>query len=361
MEKKSRIKELYEDFTLLKKALRFVWLRRSTYYLYCAVALVIALIVAFSIPKTYSTSVQLAPENTQGGLSLNVAALASISGMDMGMLNEDAYTIELYPTIVSSTDFLLPLKDIKVYVADANKEVTYGEYLLKYKKKAWWNYPIAFVRKNIKKITKTKKEYRGGEGRKAMPRLSEQDMALCGEMQNNILCLVDKISGVLTIKAYATDDEVSAIVADSVTKSLNRFVLDYRTSKARADYDYLSKICEECKSRYLQAQKDFAEYVEGHTNIYSQSFKVHADFLEQEATLAYTMYSQMLTQVQMAQAKIMESTPIYTVLESAYVPDIPDSPKKVLIVVVFLFLACVVATIKLGFDKLNRKRWSVKK
>ena len=359
MENRSRIKELYEDFLVLKRALRFVWVRRSTYFIYSAVAFVLAIIVAFSIPKTYSTSVQLAPENSQG-VNLNLAALGSLGGMNLGTVAEDAYSIELYPTITSSTDFLLPLKDIKVFLVEENKEITYGEYLLKYRKKAWWNASIGYLQGAVKRLFKKPKSNKGGASRNSMPRLSEQELALCSMMQNNILCLVDKITGVITIKAYATDAEVSAVVADSVTKSLNNFVLNYRTSKARADYEYMKKVCDEYKEKYMQAQKVYADYIESHTNIYSQSYKVHAEYLEQEAMLAYTLYSQMLTQTQMSQAKIMESTPIYTVIESAYVPEFHDSPQKVIIFVVFIFMACIAATIKLVYSKLARKRWKVK-
>ena len=361
MEQKSRMKELYDDLMILKKGIRFMWIRRATYLTYSAVAVVLALIISFSIPKTYSTSVMLAPENTQGGLTANLAGLASIVGMNVGMTYGDAYTVDLYPTIISSADFLMPLKDIKVSSAKENLETTYGEYLVKFQKRAWWSYPVIYAKGWLNRLTaEATPAASGGAAKKSMPRLTKQELALCSMMQKNIVCSVDKLSGVITITAYAKDAEISAIVADSVVKSLNKFILDYRTSKARNDYEYMAKVCEECKEKYLQTQKAYAEYIESHTNLYSPTHKIQADFLEKESMLAYSMYSQMLTQVQMVQAKILESTPVYTVVESAYVPEFAESPKKLLILIIFVFLACAIATLKLGFSKLKQKRWKRK-
>ena len=357
MEQKSRMKELYEDLMILKKGLRFMWVRRATYFMYSGVAFVLALIISFSIPKTYLTSVMLAPENSQGGMNANLAGIASMVGVNVGMMYGDAYTVDLYPTIVSSTDFLMSLKDIRVSSAKENLETTYGEYLVKYQKRAWWSYPIMFVKGWVNRLMEEPEVVYAGVAKKTMPHLTKQEIGLFGMMQKSIVCSVDKLSGVITISAYAKDAEISAIVADSVVKHLNKFIMDYRTNKARTDYEYMSKVCDECKEKYLQAQNAYAEFVESHANLYSPSHKIQADFLENESQLAYSMYSQMLTQVQMVQAKILESTPVYTVIESAYIPEYAESPKKLLIILIFIFLACVTATLKLGFSKLKQNKW----
>ena len=79
------------------------------------------------------------------------------------------------------------------------------------------------------------------------------------------------------------------------------------------------------------------------------------EFLQKEVELAYQSYSTAQLEKQMAQAQIFKSTPVYTVIESAYVPLFADSPKKVFLMVVFVFLSCAVATIKIFFSEVSSR------
>ena len=81
----------------------------------CGIAVIVALVVAFSIPKEYATSVTLAPETGGKSVSGGIGALASMAGISLGASSgEDALSPELYPDIVSSTPFLINLFDVRV-------------------------------------------------------------------------------------------------------------------------------------------------------------------------------------------------------------------------------------------------------
>ena len=82
------------------------------------------------------------------------------------------------------------------------------------------------------------------------------------------------------------------------------------------------------------------------------------NFLENEVSLAYSAYSTMVGQMQMAQAKILETTPVYTVIESAYVPLYASSPKKVLILIAFVMLAFFASTAHLVYVEILSKKWN---
>lgn len=63
--------------------------------------------------------------------------------------------------------------------------------------------------------------------------------------------------------------------------------------------------------------------------------------LENEMTLAFNLYNQTAQQVQQAQVRVQESTPVYAVVTPATVPVRASSPRKVMILVGFTFLAFV--------------------
>ena len=93
-----------------------VWAERKLVFKACGIAALIGLVVAFSIPKEYSTKVTLAPESAGKTSAGGMGALAAMAGINLGgaSAGEDALSPELYPDIVKSTPFLLELFDVKV-------------------------------------------------------------------------------------------------------------------------------------------------------------------------------------------------------------------------------------------------------
>ena len=350
----SRIEELVDDAKALGRCLRFVWKNKLTYIIYVVVGAVLSLIISFSIPKTYSASVVLAPEPQSGGLASGFSGLASLAGINMTDMNNDAYTIDLYPSIVSSTDFVLSLSDIRIKSSNLGIDTTYAYYLKKYVKKPWWGQAMSWMMSFIPKGSKGVISSGSQDGNVRV--LTEEQYNLNGRIMDNVRCSVESLTGVISITVFDQDPEICALVADSVVSRLSRFIHRYRTAKARKEYEYLSTLCDSTRSTYLLAQEKYVDFTRSHINISSPSHKAEEEFLQNEVNLAYTAYSNMVAQVQMAGAKIMETTPLYTTIDSAYVPLKADSPKKLIMLVVFVFMACIIATAKLVYVQFLGKR-----
>ncbi|MCM1107556.1 MAG: hypothetical protein NC388_00710 [Clostridium sp.] len=349
MEKDSRISELQEDWGKLRSFAAVLWHEKRLYIKYAFIAVAVAVVIVFSIPKTYSTSVMLAPEAQKSPLSGSMSSLASMAGLNLGGMSEDAFGVDLYPTIVSSKDFLTRLFDVRVRSAERDIDTTYSAYLSHYQKSAWWSYPVKWVGGAIKVLMPDDVSGEGKTNVNKPKSLTKDEYALYKGMQGCILCSVDEYTGILTITVHDQDAEICTMLADTVVNRLNEFILGYRTHKARTDYEYTYNLCEDARVNYLRAQGEYAEFVATHTDIYSPVVKAKAEFMENEAQLAYTAYSQLVAQMQLAQTKLRESTPVYTVIESAYVPERASSPKKVLTVLAFLFLSAVAASAKLFY------------
>ena len=62
-----------------------VWAGRRLVLKWCGIAVVVALVVAFSIPKEYTATVMLAPEVENGSRSMgSLSALAGMAGLNNG-------------------------------------------------------------------------------------------------------------------------------------------------------------------------------------------------------------------------------------------------------------------------------------
>ena len=77
-----------------------VWKGRKLIYVCCGIAVVLALVVGFSIPKEYTTTATLASESADGKSLGNLGALASMAGVNLGSNGgTDAVLPEFYPDV----------------------------------------------------------------------------------------------------------------------------------------------------------------------------------------------------------------------------------------------------------------------
>lgn len=63
--------------------------------------------------------------------------------------------------------------------------------------------------------------------------------------------------------------------------------------------------------------------------------------MENEMRLVYNVYTSVAQQLQMAEAKVQDITPVYTVVEPATIPIKASKPSKPMILIGFVFLAGV--------------------
>ena len=74
-----------------------VWASRKLVFKACGIAALVGLVVAFSIPKEYSTSVTLAPESGGKSGGGSMGALAAMAGINLGTSSgEDALSFSSY-------------------------------------------------------------------------------------------------------------------------------------------------------------------------------------------------------------------------------------------------------------------------
>ena len=118
---------------------RKLWNERKLILKSCGWAALIGLVVGFSIPKEYTTTVTLAPETGMNkSMSGGLSALAGLAGISLGdMQGADALSPTLYPDIVKSIPFSVEMFDVKVTDKKGELNTTVYDYLKEHQKKAW--------------------------------------------------------------------------------------------------------------------------------------------------------------------------------------------------------------------------------
>lgn len=301
------------------------------------IAIVLGVIVALSIPKTYESSSSLAAESkTDSPLGGGMGSLASLAGVNLSK-SEDAIVPELYPSVVVTNDFLVSLLNTKVRAKGMTKDVTYLDYLENHTTDPWWIKILEkikdFFSSDKDKDTKTDVKNINPE------ELTKSQDALISSMKGDILCTLDgSEDGVINIKVYTQDPYVSKKMVETVTARLQTFITEYRTNKVRVDLAYYQRLKKEAYDKYIKAQKKYADYSDSHMDLSLKSYQLESDALENDLQLMYNNYSQACQQVTLAEAKVQERTPVFTVLERPVVAPYADSPKKKMIVMGYLFV-----------------------
>ena len=333
---------------------------RKKIYKAAGIGLVIGVIVAISIPKQYTVEVTLSPEmgNNKGGGLSGLAASFLGSGVSMGD-GTDALNASLSADIVSSTPFLLELSNMKVPVL-GNEEISLSSYLDE-ESSPWWSYVIGFpgmVIGGVKSlfIEDEDESIFSDKASQGTIELSKKESQKIESLKKKIVASVDKKTSMTSVTATFQDSKVAAVVADSVVKKLQEYIIDYRTSKSKEDCLYLEKLFKERQQEYYEAQRKYADYMDSHDNIILQSVRTEQERLQNDMSLAYQVYSQVAGQLQVARAKVQEEKPVFAVVEPAVVPLYPSGTSRKVYVLVFVFLSvCIVISWNLfGKDLLSK-------
>ncbi|GAA6403408.1 chain-length determining protein [Bacteroides ovatus] len=332
---------------------------RKKIYKATGIGLLIGIIVAISIPKQYTVEVSLSPEigNNKGGGLSGLAASFLGSGVPMGD-GTDALNASLSADIVSSTPFLLELSAMEIPVTK-NKVMTLNTYLDE-ETSPWWSYVIGFpgmVIDGVKSLFTEKDEITSfGKANQGTIELSKMESMKIEILKKMITASVDKKTSMTSVAVTLQNPRVAAVVADSVVKKLQKYIIDYRTFKAKEDCLYLEKLFKERQQEYYATQKKYADYLDSHDNIILQSVRTEQERLQNDMSLAYQVYSQVASQLQVARAKVQEEKPVFAVVEPAVVPLKPSGTSKKVYVLAFIFLSvCIVIFWNLfGKDFLNK-------
>ena len=336
----------------LKEVFAKLMAQKKKYYYVLPITFVCTYLIMFCIPRYYTSSVSMAPEPTGSmpALSGSLGSLASSIGLSSlsKMSSSDALYTDIYPDIIASSDFIAELMTVEIETADGELKTTYYEYLRDHQAQPWWGYVIGTVKNWFSDMPE---DQHSGAQKLDVFHLTKRQRFLFDQVQKSITCAIDKKTEIISINVKDQDPKVCALMADATCKKLQEFIINYRTNKARVDYDYYKKLTEQSKEEYLKAQQRYSAYADSHTDVVMSSYRTQMDNLENEMQLNFNVYTAMNTQMQSACAKLQEATPAFTVIESASMPILPAGPKRVLIAVAMTILAFIVVSAKIVLKK----------
>lgn len=312
--------------------LKMVKHNKKAYLINFFVTTVVALIIAFSLPLRYTSSIKMIPIISNGNSMDGLSAAASMMGVNLNGMgdNEDPFSIDIYPEIIQSTVFLEKLAHTQVKMNDSIKKMPLSSYFLNYQKKPWWSFSLPFLKKDKDNNSINKND---------KYRISEEDEKLYKEIDDCINLKVDAGTGEITIDVTMQDPYIATLTADNVCKMLQKHILDYRTNKAKQDLEYYEKLSEQSRVEYLKSMRAYANYADANVDAILMGYKSKESALENEMQIKFNNYSQMEQRKEAAKAKLLAKTPVFNVIQPAYVPLKKSAPRRMVLLLMFNIIA----------------------
>lgn len=319
------------------KILRLLYCRRKLVVINVCVAFVLSLILYKSTPKEFTTTSSLAPEYENisvGGLS----SLASMAGVNLGNdANGDAIGPDMYPHIVSSIPFQKEILETKVKFErdDQMIECTLYEYLHDHQKDTWLSYMKAAPGKCMKfMLSLFKSEKNEVVADTINPyKLTEEQLAMFEFLDACVNVEMQREVSLIDVNVTFQDAEVATQINEVVLEKIQEYIVNYRTNKTRQDLKASIKLRDEALIKYEKAQSAYANYKDKHTNLLLQSYMSEQDRLENDMQLAFNTYSELSIQVERAQSRLQERTPVFSVVQIPSIPLRHSSPRLVFMIV----------------------------
>lgn len=311
-----------------------IWSRKWFVVKGGVIGIIIGLIIAFSIPKSYKTKIEfitLSKTFQKDGMR----ELASLARINIGNEAVDILSPEVYYNVLMSTSFAKEILEINVKDEGQDIDTSLYNYYLDHQKSAWWNY-VVMIPNYLRKAIKKKEEVTESVASNKYY-ISKEENEIIEKLQISFSLKNNDEIGITVFEYVAQSPIIAAFIADTIVSKLQEYIIKERTKKAKIDFLNTQKLYEQSKDNYSKLLNDYAQFVDENKNIISAKYEVNRKHKEDEMSLAYSVYNQMAQQLQLAQIKVQNDTPTFTIIQPSTIPIYPEVSKAlVLLIVTFL-------------------------
>ena len=348
--------------------LKGLWDGRKTIIIVTAVFMVLGLVAALTMKRTYNVSTVMVPQmNSRSNSSLG--SLAALAGIDLSSMNNTGGDLSplVYPQIVNSVPFRKELMYTPLHYAKADTAVSMYTYAKEYVKPSVMSYVVKYTiglpGVIMNAIRGEKPDLvmpgEGEESNEPKPLLLTKDEEkIMKVIAQNVSLAVDKKEGYLTLSVVGSEPIQTAELALKAQQLLQSEVTRFRTEKAQDNLDYIQARYNEIKKEAETYQAQLAAVRDRSQNMATTRAKIEQERLQSKYTVASSIYSEMAKQLETAKMQVKRDTPVLTVIQPVTVPSQPSNSRaKTLIVWTFLggILGCGIVLGKSYLPKIKEK------
>ena len=333
------------DIMALVKGL---WDGRKTIIIVTSIFIVLGLVAAITMKRTYSVSTVMVPQMSSRSNS-SLSSLATLAGFDLGAINNTGGELSplVYPQIVSSVTFRKELLYTPLHYQKADTAVCMYTYVKEYEKPTVFSYILKYtiglpgvilgaLRKEEPEVQLPSGSGEGDNTPKPVL-LSKDEELLIKTLGENVRLDVDKKEGYLTLSVRGSEPIQTAELAMKAQQLLQSEVTRFRTEKAQDNLDYIQARYNEIKKEAESYQAQLAAVKDRSQSMTTTRSRIEQERLQSKYSVANTIYSEMAKQLEQAKMQVKRDTPVLAVIQPITVPIKPSNSRaKTLIIWTFL-------------------------
>lgn len=348
--------------------IRSLWDGRKTIFICLGIFIVLGLIAALSMKRTYTVTTVMVPQ--MGDSKSGLGGLAALAGFDLGgTSNNGELSPIVYPQIVSSVPFSLEMMHTPLHYQKCDTMISMFDYA-----EAGYEKPSVFT--YIKRYTiglpgVLMGALRSKPDEVALPGgasdstgaakplvVSQKEQKMLEHMGQVISLAVDKKEGYITLTVNGSEPIQTAELAMKAQQLLQSEVTRFRTEKSQGELDYIQARYNEAKEEADRYQVMLASATDRSQYIATTSATVGKARIQSKYNVANTVFMEMAKQLEQAKMKVKKETPSFSIIQPVTVPMKPsNSRSKTLIIWVFLgiVVGCGIVLCKYYWPQLKEK------
>ena len=351
-------------FALLKK----LWEGRKTVLICVGVFIVLGLVAALTMKRTYSVTTVMVPQVSSEGRSSSLSSLASLAGINLSSGSTGSELSPLiYPQIVNSVPFRRELINAPLHYAEVDSAVSMFTYATEIAKPSVAGtirkYTIGLPGLILGAIRGKKEELQlpfdsSAEGGMKPLVISEDEEKLLQAVAESVFLSVDKKEGYLTLTVEGTEPVMTAELALKAQQLLQEEVTRFRVEKSMSELEYIQARYDEVKEEAERYQEQLAHATDRSQDITTTRDRIGRDRIQAKYNLASSIYTDIAKQLEQAKMQVKKDTPVYTVIQPVAVPTKPSNSRAKTLVIWTFFggvLGCGIVLGKEYWGQLKEK------
>ncbi|MEI6865484.1 Wzz/FepE/Etk N-terminal domain-containing protein [Flavicella sp.] len=358
-----------EDEIDLLALAKTLWLGRKTIIITMIIFMILGLFVAVFSEKEYTASTTFIPQDGESSIGGGLGGLAAMAGINLGSMSSGSeITPSLYPQIVYSIPFQLELLKTPLTIEGETKKITYEEYysniyrpsILGYIKKYTIGLPglLISVIKGKPKSADLYKPERSLEGEFAKPSLlfiSEEQQKLIDRLSKQLFLEVNEDDGYIYISGNMTEAIASAELVYRAEVLLQEFIIELKSRKSKEKLAFIKERYQSIEEKFIVIQLKLANFEDKNKFVNSSMSRIKLQSLQDEYNLVYSVYTELANQLEAQYIQVSEDTPVFTILQPVNIPLERSKPKRLFILIFWVFLGGGVGvSILFGKEKIRK-------
>lgn len=331
--------------------LKVLWDDRKLFVKFLAVGVVISVIIVLISPKEWQTKTTMVVKSSVlAGQSRSLSRLAGIAGFNLGVGSTENINPYAYQDILKSDILIKELVNTTFYATTLKDSITLKDYFENHLKSGPKGY-LTYIPSQLIKLISGKKSSdtaqpllkdNGTDERFII--VSASDERLFMKVKESIFTRFDAEKGVYEIGFNTQDPMVAALVTQYLADYLIEYVSDFLSRDEKVKVDFITEQLAIKKANFEEKQNALASFRDSNFDLTSNRARSEEERLIANYNVAFGIYSSLEQSLEEAKIALAEQQSVLKAFGPIKVPVKAVGPRKLKIIIIFLFMAFASAT-----------------